>query len=98
MFIIGDVVLAITALPGYQSNVTRPLVAVWRVANTALGVVVEVAAVSLVLPVTARCCRHRRCAASAGCPAHLPAVPAVPCQLSRQERPFPLNSVPPSLA
>ncbi|KAL4458444.1 hypothetical protein ABPG75_013309 [Micractinium tetrahymenae] len=54
VFIIGDVVLAITALPGYQSDVVRPLVAVWRVANTALGVVVEVAAVSLILPVTAR--------------------------------------------
>ncbi|KAL4422137.1 hypothetical protein ABPG77_006826 [Micractinium sp. CCAP 211/92] len=52
------------ALPGYQGNVTRPLLAVWRVANTALGVVVEVAAVSLVLPVTAGSCSRATMAAT----------------------------------
>ena len=53
-FIIATVILALTALPGFQESSPAPLVALWRVVATALGVGVEVLAVSLVMPVTAK--------------------------------------------
>ena len=47
-------ILALTALPGYQSDEPMPSIALWRAVATTLGVALEVAVVALVLPVTAR--------------------------------------------
>jgi len=54
VFIISDVILALTALPGYQTDTPMPSIALWRAVATAFGVAVEVLTVSVVLPVTAR--------------------------------------------
>jgi hypothetical protein len=53
-FTIGAVTMGLTALPGFDGDQPQPQVALWRAVNTVLGVALEVAAVSLILPVTAR--------------------------------------------
>ena len=46
--------LGLTALPGYSADSPEPEVAMWRGVTASLGVVVEVLAVTLILPVSAR--------------------------------------------
>lgn len=53
-FIIANLMAALVALSGYQSDSPLPALALWRVACTAIGVAVEAAVAALVLPVTAR--------------------------------------------
>jgi hypothetical protein len=44
VFTIGVITVALTALPGFNSNTTQPAVALWRAVNNALGVMVELLA------------------------------------------------------
>ncbi|KAL4854992.1 hypothetical protein ACK3TF_004458 [Chlorella vulgaris] len=44
VFTIGMITVALTALPGFNSNTTQPAVALWRAVNNALGVMVELLA------------------------------------------------------
>ncbi len=53
-FIIGVIMLCVVALPGYSTNSPMPIMALWRIATTAIGVAVEVIVATLVFPVTAR--------------------------------------------
>lgn len=54
VWIIGCVILALTALPGFLADEPMPDVALWRTIATTFGVAVEALVVSLVFPVTAR--------------------------------------------
>ena len=46
--------MAMVALPAYLTSHPMPMLALWRVVNTAIGVAVESAVAATVFPVTAR--------------------------------------------
>ncbi len=54
-FIIANLIMAMVALPAYLTAHPMPMLALWRVVNTAIGVAVEAAVAATVFPVTARC-------------------------------------------
>lgn len=58
-FIIAVIILCLVALPGYATDSPMPIMALWRLASTAIGIAVEVLAASLVFPVTARWVRSK---------------------------------------
>ncbi|GAB4813726.1 hypothetical protein N2152v2_000772 [Parachlorella kessleri] len=53
-FIIANLIMAMVALPAYLTAHPMPMLALWRVVNTAIGVAVEAAVAATVFPVTAR--------------------------------------------
>ncbi|KAL4458781.1 hypothetical protein ABPG75_013646 [Micractinium tetrahymenae] len=57
-WIVSCLIMFTVALPGYAKDSPMPILALWRLACTAIGIAVELLAALLVFPVTARSAAH----------------------------------------
>ena len=63
-WIVSCLLMYTVALPGYAHDSPMPVLALWRLANTAIGIALELAIALLVFPVTARSVAHATAAAA----------------------------------